>query len=132
MLGGSHSAYTQYAIFRNRGLASRSGGRPGDLVVFGYGSHIGISLGDGRVISARPVAYASAGRTIARSRTRYTRTAVVLRATASIAGTRLAVLPMGTRVVVLRSTRDRLGRLWDEVHAPTGRIRWLANWLLRA
>jgi hypothetical protein len=159
MLGGSHSAYTQYAIFRDRGLASRSGGRPGDLVVFGHGSHIGIYLGDGRVISAlvegvkitsidglttpftaflhtglstRLVAYASAERTGARSRTRYTRTAVVLRARASIAATRLAVLPTGTRVAVLRSTRDRRGRLWDEVRTPTGRTGWLANWLLRA
>jgi peptidoglycan DL-endopeptidase CwlO len=38
--------------FRERGLASRSNPRPGDLVVWGRGKHIGIYLGDGKAISA--------------------------------------------------------------------------------
>jgi cell wall-associated NlpC family hydrolase len=38
--------------FELRGQASRSNGRPGDLVVYGGGSHIGIYLGHGKVISA--------------------------------------------------------------------------------
>jgi cell wall-associated NlpC family hydrolase len=38
--------------FRERGLASRTNPRPGDLVVWGRGKHIGIYLGDGRAISA--------------------------------------------------------------------------------
>jgi cell wall-associated NlpC family hydrolase len=38
--------------FRDRGLASRTNPRPGDLVVWGRGKHIGIYLGDGKAISA--------------------------------------------------------------------------------
>ena len=48
----SRSAYTDYAIFLARGLASRTDGRPGDLVIYNGGSHVGIYLGGGRVISA--------------------------------------------------------------------------------
>jgi hypothetical protein len=50
--GGSYrSASSLYAYFSRRGLASRRGGRVGDLVVYGGGSHVGIYLGQGRVIS---------------------------------------------------------------------------------
>lgn len=50
--GGSYrSASTLYASFSRRGLASRRDGRVGDLVIYGAGSHVGIYLGDGRVIS---------------------------------------------------------------------------------
>ncbi len=38
--------------FAARGLASRDDGRRGDLVIWGDGKHIGIYLGDGKVISA--------------------------------------------------------------------------------
>ena len=41
-----------YMWFASRGLTSRTDGRRGDLVVYGRGTHIGIYLGDGRVISA--------------------------------------------------------------------------------
>jgi len=41
-----------YKYFASRGLSSRTEGRRGDLVVFGRGAHIGIYLGEGRVISA--------------------------------------------------------------------------------
>jgi hypothetical protein len=51
-IGGRRmSGYGYYSWFRNRGLASRTGGRPGDLVVWGGGSHIGIYLGNGKAIS---------------------------------------------------------------------------------
>jgi peptidoglycan DL-endopeptidase CwlO len=158
LIGNSHSAYTQYDIFLHRGLASRSGGQPGDLVVYGGGSHIGIYLGDGRVISAlvegvkitgvyalltpftaflhtglsgRAATYALA-RHITTSRIRFTRVSVNLRAAASVASRRLAGAWPGTRVTVLRSGHDPNGRLWDEVRLPSGRVGWVANWLLRA
>jgi hypothetical protein len=38
--------------FRSRGLASRTGGRAGDLVVWGNGKHIGIYIGNGKALSA--------------------------------------------------------------------------------
>jgi SH3 domain-containing protein/NlpC/P60 family protein len=50
-IGGLRSARGLYVYFRNRGRASRSGGRPGDLVVWGGGSHVGIYLGHGKAIS---------------------------------------------------------------------------------
>lgn len=48
----SHSARAIYLAYRNRGLASRHNPRVGDLVVWGYGSHVGIYIGRGRAISA--------------------------------------------------------------------------------
>lgn len=51
-IGGTYkNATALYSYFLARGRASTSGGRAGDLVVFGGGTHIGIYLGDGRVIS---------------------------------------------------------------------------------
>jgi hypothetical protein len=49
--GKVRSAAAFYSWFRSRGLTSRSGGRRGDLVVYGGGKHVGIYLGNGRVIS---------------------------------------------------------------------------------
>jgi NlpC/P60 family protein/SH3 domain-containing protein len=45
------SGYGYLSYFRARGLTSRTSGRPGDLVVWGGGSHIGIYLGNGKAIS---------------------------------------------------------------------------------
>jgi len=50
-IGGRRSAAGYSSWFRARGLASRTGGRPGDLVVWGGGSHVGIYLGHGKAIS---------------------------------------------------------------------------------
>jgi Bacterial SH3 domain/NlpC/P60 family len=50
-IGGRMSAYGYLAWFRHRGLASRTGAKPGDLVVWGGGSHVGIYLGHGKAIS---------------------------------------------------------------------------------
>ena len=41
-----------YQYFSTRGLASRTDGRPGDIVAYDAGMHLGIYLGNGRVISA--------------------------------------------------------------------------------
>lgn len=41
-----------YRYFLSRGLASRTDGRPGDIVAYDGGMHVGIYLGNGRVISA--------------------------------------------------------------------------------
>ncbi|MBA2558120.1 MAG: C40 family peptidase [Chloroflexi bacterium] len=52
-IGGSRRTAAGYLkYFRDRGLATRAGGRKGDLVVYGGGSHLAIYLGNGRVISA--------------------------------------------------------------------------------
>lgn len=49
--GNYRSARSLYDWFRSRGLASRTNPKPGDLVVWGSGSHIGIYIGNGRAIS---------------------------------------------------------------------------------
>jgi len=48
----SHSARAIYLAYRNRGLASRRNPQVGDIVVWGYGSHVGIYVGNGLAISA--------------------------------------------------------------------------------
>jgi len=50
-LGRYRSVRALYAWFRGRGLASRTNGRPGDLVIWGGGTHVGIYLGNGMAIS---------------------------------------------------------------------------------
>ncbi len=54
IVGSSHevSAFALYARFKSLGLASQTNGRPGDLVIWGGGTHVGIYLGDGMAISA--------------------------------------------------------------------------------
>ena len=49
---GDRSGYAIYGYFERRGLAGRSGGEPGDVVVWGGGAHVGIYLGNGMAISA--------------------------------------------------------------------------------
>ena len=47
----SRSARAMYQYFRRNGLTSRTG-KPGDVVIWGGGSHAGIYLGNGLAISA--------------------------------------------------------------------------------
>ena len=49
---GLRTARAIYQDFKRRGTASRTNGRPGDLVVWGKGQHIGVYLGNGKAISA--------------------------------------------------------------------------------
>ncbi len=52
-IGGRRRTAAQLLrYFRARGLASASDGRPGDLVIYNNGTHVGVYLGDGEVISA--------------------------------------------------------------------------------
>jgi cell wall-associated NlpC family hydrolase len=53
LIGGRRlTAAGYYKWFASRGLTSTTRGARGDLVVFGRGAHIGIYLGDGKVLSA--------------------------------------------------------------------------------
>jgi len=49
--GNYRSASALYKYFRDRGRTSRTTATPGDLVVWGNGSHVGIYLGGGMAIS---------------------------------------------------------------------------------
>jgi len=158
-IGGTRmTAYGYYSYFRNHGKASTTGGRPGDLVVYGGGSHIGIYLGNGYVIStltsgvrihglyavtARFTAFLHTGMSTtttttapltstAVTSTRYTTTYVNLRKGPSTAYGVIKLLATNTRVGVLSSSRDSLSRIWYKVQLSTGTIGWVAGWYTRA
>ena len=50
--GSYRSARSLYYWFKKRGLTSTTRAAPGDLVVWGSGSHIGIYIGNGYAVSA--------------------------------------------------------------------------------
>jgi hypothetical protein len=50
--GKYRSARALYRYYQRRGLASRSNPRPGDIVIWGRGTHAGIYIGGGKAISA--------------------------------------------------------------------------------
>lgn len=49
--GTLRSARSIYLYFKSRGKASRTNPKIGDLVIWGYGSHMGIYIGGGKAIS---------------------------------------------------------------------------------
>jgi cell wall-associated NlpC family hydrolase len=49
--GNYRSASALYTYFRDRGRTSRTSATPGDLVIWGNGSHVGIYIGGGKAIS---------------------------------------------------------------------------------
>ena len=51
-IDGLQSAAALYAHFRALHKTSTSDPQPGDLVIFGHGSHVGIYIGGGKVIHA--------------------------------------------------------------------------------
>lgn len=51
-LGGGHSASAMLAWGRSAGLTSRTNGRPGDVAIYGNGSHAAIYIGNGKIVSA--------------------------------------------------------------------------------
>jgi hypothetical protein len=153
--GNYRSARALYDWFRSRGLADRSNPKPGDLVVWGSGSHIGIYIGSGMAIStltsgvrvhgvtavtASFTAYLHTGMstklisgatTVATSlATIATRTVTVqtnLRIGHSTTATAIALLPVGRSLAVHRTWRDAYGRTWLYV-TTGGRLGWVAGW----
>ncbi len=49
--GKYRSARALYRYFKARGLADRKNPKPGDLVIWGKGTHVGIYIGGGKAIS---------------------------------------------------------------------------------
>jgi NlpC/P60 family len=153
--GRYRSARALYLYFKAKGRASRSGARPGDLVVWGGGSHIGIYIGNGKAVStltsgvrvhgvhavtARFTAYLHTGLsgTAARATThhaaktkdtRQTVTRINFRTGPGLHYRIKTVLATGTRVAV-GSRKDGHGRTW--IHVRTlGQTGWVARWLTR-
>ena len=158
--GSLSSAQAIYRYFKARGLASRTNPQVGDLVIWGFGTHIGIYIGHGKAIStltngvhihgvfavtARFTAYlhtGMSGRTVpgtvtvkasvpaARPWIRHTRSAINLRSGPGVAFTRLRLLDSGASLAVLGRRADSHGRTWYHVRVA-GRTGWVAGWLTR-
>ncbi len=153
--GKYRSAYAMYDWFRDRGLATRTGGQRGDLVVYGGGSHIGIYMGDGKVVStltsgvkihgvyavtASFTAFLKTGMSSGTTTTtatatytyRYTTANLRLRSGPSTSYSTLAILPSGSKVKVTKSARDSYGRTWYQVWSyAASRSGWVASWYTR-
>ncbi len=155
-IGGRRmSAYGYLTYFRHRGLASTSGGKVGDLVVWGGGSHIGIYLGHGKAIStltsgvrihgiyavtARFTAFLHTGMSaslrptlqpVLPTSTRHSSVYLNLRMGAGTANRVIRTLPTGTLLAVLDSARDLTGRVWYHVQLASGVSGWVASWYTR-
>ena len=152
-IGGARLRARGYlAWFRDRGLASRSNPRRGDLVVWGGGSHIGIYVGDGKAISAvltgvrihrisaldRPFTtylhthLRRTSDTRSAASTRVTARWVRLRAHASFRSHTVRLLHPGTHLAVLKAIRSTRDRIWYRVRAGRADVGWVAGWLTRA
>lgn len=158
--GNYRSARALYDWFRARGLASRTNPRPGDLVVWGRGSHIGIYIGNGKAVStltsgvrvhgvtavtASFTAYLHTGMSTKQTSgaTLATAAAPVIIATRvvvddtnlrtghSIDAARRALLRVGRTVGVIRTWKDAYARTWLYV-STGGRLGWVAGWKTRA
>ena len=150
--GNYRSARALYDWFRSRGLASRTNPKPGDLVIWGSGSHAGIYIGNGMAIStltsgvrvhavtavtASFTAYLHTGvstKLIAPPApivaTRSVSIATNLRIGHSTTSTAIAYLPVGRSVGVMKTWKDAYGRTW--LYAWTGgRAGWVAGWRTR-
>jgi NlpC/P60 family len=143
-LGGGHSGYAMLAWARAHHRFSRSNPQVGDVVIYGGGTHVGIYIGHGDVISAlnpsqgiritgvhalnntvtgyihtrlgRAVPVAVHAAVKAQPAARIVRTAFYtnLRAGASTATRALAVLRPGVRLRVIGSAITS-GKRWDHV-----------------
>jgi NlpC/P60 family len=155
--GRYRSARALYDWFRGRGLASRTNPKPGDLVIWGSGSHVGIYIGSGLAISTltsgvrvhgvtavtasftaylhtgmstKPISGASTSTAVATIGTRTVTQATNLRIGHSTTATSLALLPVGRTVGLIRTWRDAYARTW--LYATTGgRLGWVAGWRTR-
>jgi hypothetical protein len=160
--GNYRSARSLYDWFRARGRASRTNPKPGDLVVWGSGSHIGIYIGNGLAISTLSSGVTVHGVfAVTASFTAYLHTGMstkLINAT-TVAGTTTTTLTViGTRVTT-RSVKLRTGhstaaaviallpagrtlkvyRAWKDASGRTwykvstgGRTGWVAGWRTRA
>jgi cell wall-associated NlpC family hydrolase len=156
--GKYRSARAMYDWFRGRGLARTSGGQRGDLVVYGGGSHIGIYLGDGQVISTLTsgvrihglhavtasfsaflktgmsgTTTTSAGWTDIRNHVRYTTAPLNVRTGPGTGYSSMGVLPSGAKLLATKSQKDSSGRTWYRVYVYAWDARgWVAGWYTRA
>lgn len=146
------SARTIYLWYRSRGLASRSNAHRGDIVVWGYGSHVGIYIGNGYAISAlisgvrihRVNAMFTPFTAFLHTRLsnltlprylldvashmkslRHTTRSIAAHSGPSSASSIVTMLSDDTRFVVLQRAYDSSGRRWWKVLTFWGRSGWI-------
>jgi cell wall-associated NlpC family hydrolase len=144
-----------YHWFKRRGLASRHNPRPGDLVIWHKGQHIGIYIGDGQIISAVNKKYDvrehglnfvsgftaylhvrlhghGLGNTGSGDNTSVPPTTVkatvdglTVRNGPGHSFRQLAVIQRGTEILVTNRTHDSAGRTWLKGELPSGKVGWV-------
>ncbi len=107
--GRDRTARAMYDWFRSRGLASRTNPKPGDLVVWGSGSHIGIYIGNGKAISTLSSGVAIHGVfAVTASFTAYLHTGMSTR----LANGRLSATVSATASAIVIAKRVTIGSTW--------------------
>lgn len=141
-----------YHWFKRRGLASRTNPKPGDLVIWHKGKHIGIYIGNGEIISALNKKYGVRvhGLNFVSGFTAYLHvqlhgTAPGIPATVLVKTTvdkvlvrdgagrtydRVGKLELGATLTVLDHAEAVDGRKWFNVKLADGTIGWVASWLV--
>ena len=149
VIGGSRKTARAYMdLFQRRGQASRTHGRPGDLVIYNHGEHIGIYVGHGKVISA---IYDGVSKTRLRhlsipfteflhthldgatpaARQRHQATdvkasrALPLRAHPRHVAAWIERVHRGTQMHITGRQRDGHGRVWLHVQLPNQHLGWV-------
>lgn len=152
---GRKGARAYYYWFKRRGLASRSNPKPGDLVVWRKGGHIGIYVGNGYAISALNEKYDVRKHKVnwLRGFTAYlhvqlngggtessaeaaTTSDVLFKVTPNVnrlivrngSGTdndRIAIVNRGAVIRVTDKAFDGQGRKWFKGKLPSGKVGWV-------
>lgn len=158
--GAYRTATQMWNFFASRGRASTVNPQPGDLVIFGYGRHIGIYIGGGKVISTLitgvsinyvtsiypafttylhtglngvPAGGSAAAPAPAPSSafTARTTTSVNIRTGPSTGYGVEFVASAGTSARILGLLNDSLGRTWAHVVFASGTKGWVSAWNTR-
>lgn len=146
-IGGARRTAAGYMhLFAARGEASRSGGQPGDLVIYNGGTHVGIYVGKGKIISALVDGVRQTGlhalsmpfteflhthlaggaaRTSVRHGGWITTRAAALRSGPRAAAHWIQRVPAHTHIKVLGTRSDGAGHRWLHVRLPGGSVGWL-------
>lgn len=152
--GARKGARAYYHWFKRRGLASRTNPKPGDLVIWRKGKHIGIYVGNGYAISALnkkldvrkhkvnwlggftaylhvrlngDVPNANDGSTSPDTLFKATSDVDGLRVRdgAGVGHDRVATIDRGTVIRVTDKAFDAKGRKWFEGKLPSGKVGWV-------
>ena len=156
--GVRRGAKGYYYWFRKRGRASRSNPRPGDLVIWHKGKHIGIYVGDGQVVSALNkkygvrktgidfvsgfttylhvrlhghVAPADGGTGQANTAVRTVAQRLVVRDGPGRNHDRVATVGRGTIIQIEDKALDAQDREWIKGKLPSGKLGWVPAWRVR-